>query len=292
MWDGDRNRVLWVDINAGAVHTGTLVGQHITQDSVLHLAETVGAVVASRQGELLVAGARRLYSVSTQGIVSAGPQIIPDTVASRLNDGACDPAGRFLVGTLALDDRVSDEKLVRITENGGLEVIDDDLGLSNGLAFTGDGRRLYSIDTTSAIVWSRDYDPDTGAMGPRHQVLHLDDAHPDGMCLDEQENLWIAMWGAGQVRCYSPDGVQRAVVDVAAPKTTSVAFVGSELDTLLITTASEQLSDAQRADAPDSGRLFTVQVGIRGLAVPLWAGTAQGEWSDDERGAPMTAQRR
>jgi sugar lactone lactonase YvrE len=273
VWDADRNRVLWVDINAGTVHAGTLVGEQVTHDVVLELAETVGAVAASRDGELLVAGARRLYSVSTQGVVSAGPQIIPDTVASRLNDGACDPEGRFLVGTLALDGRASEEKLVRINENGAVEVIDDDLGLSNGLAFTADGRRLYSIDTTSAIVWRRDYDPDTGAMGPRHQVLHFDDAEPDGMCLDEQEHLWIAMWGAGQVRCYSPDGEQHAVVDVAAPNTTSVAFVGPRLDTMLITTASGQLSDAQRAGAPDSGRLFTAQVGIRGLAVPMWAGT-------------------
>jgi sugar lactone lactonase YvrE len=273
VWDGDRNRVLWVDINAGAVHSGILVEAQVTHDTVFRLAETVGAVVASREGELLVAGARRLYSVSIQGVVSAGPQIVADTVASRLNDGACDPDGRFLVGTLALDDRVSEEQLVRINANGGVEVIDDDLGLSNGLAFTADGRRLYSIDTTSAIVWSRDYDPETGAIGARHQLLHFDDGHPDGMCLDEQGNLWIAMWGAGEVRCYSPDGSQRAVVDVAAPNTTSVAFVGPALDTLLITTASEQLSDTQRADAPDSGRLFTARVGTRGLGVPMWAGT-------------------
>jgi hypothetical protein len=127
-WDGDRNRVLWVDINAGAVHSGTLSAQHVTHDTMLRLPETVGAVVASRDGELLVAGARRLYNVSPKGAVSGGPPILPEGIASRLNDGGCDPAGRFLVGSLALDDRAYEEVLVRVDADGQILVLDDDLG--------------------------------------------------------------------------------------------------------------------------------------------------------------------
>ena len=99
----------------------------------------------------------------------------------------------------------------------------------------------------------------TGAVGRRREFLRLDGS-PDGMCADEQGNLWIAIWGAGQVRCYSPAGEQRAVVDVPAPNTTSVAFVGPTLETLLITTASEQLSATQLARYPNSGRLFIAHV--------------------------------
>ena len=85
--------MLWVDINAGAVHTGALDGERVTEDSVLELPETVGAVACARDGELLVAGARRLYRVSPDGAVSPGPQLIADDTASRLNDGGVRPGG-------------------------------------------------------------------------------------------------------------------------------------------------------------------------------------------------------
>jgi sugar lactone lactonase YvrE len=279
-WDGDRNRVLWVDINAGAVYAGTLSAQRVTHETVLHLPETVGAVVCSRGGELLVAGARRLYVVSPDGAVSHGPQILPERIASRLNDSGCDPAGRFLVGSLALDDRAHEEVLVQVDADGHVVVLDNDLGMSNGLAFSPAGDRLYSVDTVAGIVWIRDYDSGSGSAGRRREFLRLDGDKPDGLCVDAQGNLWIAMWGAGRVRCYSGDGEPTAVVEVAAPNTTSVAFVGTSLDTLLITTASVQLSDAQRERYPDSGRLFTAQVGVSGLPVPLWSGA---------RGAPDAA---
>jgi sugar lactone lactonase YvrE len=255
------------------VHTGTLAAQRVIHETALHLPETAGAVVSSRQGELLVAGARRLYHVSPEGAVSPGPNILPEHVDSRLNDGGCDPAGRFLVGSLALDDRAYAEVLVRVEADGQVVAIDEDLGMSNGLAFSRRGDELYSVDTTPGIVWVRDYDPATGAAGRRRELLHLEGDQPDGLCVDGDGNLWIAMWGLGQVRCYSPSGAHLAVVDVAAPNTTSAAFVGASLDTLLITTASEQLSDAQSARYPDSGRLFAASVGVSGLPVPRWSGS-------------------
>jgi sugar lactone lactonase YvrE len=272
-WDGDRNRVLWVDINAGAVHSGSLPSERVIHESVLHFPGTVGAVVSSRDGERLVAGERSLYRVSSDGFVSPGAQILDKHAASRLNDGSCDPAGRFLVGSLALDERSNEEMLVRVEQDGRIVVLDGDLGMSNGLAFTPEGDRLYSIDTTPGIVFTRDYNATTGAVGPRSEFLHLYGESPDGLCADRDGNLWIAMWGAGQVRCYSAVGQLVAIVDVAAPNTTSVAFVGAALDALLITTASEQLSDEQRARYPDSGRLFVAHVGVSGAPVRLWAGS-------------------
>jgi sugar lactone lactonase YvrE len=271
-WDADRDRVLWVDIAAGQVHTGRLAASRVIPEAVLTFPETVGAVVSSRRGELLVAGARRLYTVSTDGRVSPGAEIIGADAASRLNDGCCDPAGRFLVGTLALDDRVRSEILVRVEPDGAILLIDDDLGLSNGLAFTLDGGALYSVDTRGGTVWIREYDAQTGGVGRRRAFLQIDGT-PDGLCVDEEGSVWVAIWGSGEVRCYSAAGKQIAAVDVAAPNTTSVAFVGAALDTLLITTASEQLSEAQLARYPDSGRLFIADVGVRGAPVPRWAGT-------------------
>jgi sugar lactone lactonase YvrE len=154
-------------------------------------------------------------------------------------------------------------------------VIDDDIGLSNGLAFTPDGSQLYSIDSKRGTVWIRDYDVESGAVGARREFLHVTGGDPDGMCLDGEGNLWIAVWGAGQVRCYSPRGEQIAVVDVDAPHTTSVAFVEPSLDTLLITTSSKQSEESPPREYPDAGRLFLAQVGVSGLPVPKWAGSKQ-----------------
>jgi sugar lactone lactonase YvrE len=92
------------------------------------------------------------------------------------------------------------------------------------------------------------------------------------MCVDVEGNLWVAIWGAGEVRCFAPTGELLATVEVAAPNTSSVAFVGPNLDTLLITTASEQLSAAQHDQFPDSGRLFTAAVGKIGCPTSYWSG--------------------
>jgi sugar lactone lactonase YvrE len=287
VWDADHDRVLWVDISAGEVHRGTLSAQGVREARVLHLQETVGAVVSARDGELRVAGARRLYRVAPDGAVIPGPELIADDTASRLNDGGCDPDGRFLVGSLALDDRAAAEVLVRVDQEGGIEVIDQDLGMSNGLAFSPAGDLLYSIDTIARVVWIRAYDSRSGAVGRRQEFLRVDGS-PDGMCVDVEGNLWIAIWGAGEVRCHSAGGEPLAIVEVPAPNTTSVAFAGPALDTLLITTAAEQLSDAQRARYPDAGRLFTAQVDVDGLPVAPWAGA--GAWPE-RFGAAMTVRR-
>ena len=272
VWDAHRQRLLWVDINAGTVHFGTLSGMQVVPTGHLDFDGTVGAVVSAADGTLLVAGARHLHTVGADGRRTTGPQLIPDDQRSRLNDGACDPAGRFLVGSLALDDRRDAEHLFRV-EDGAVTVLDNDLSLSNGLAWSPDGARFYSIDTVPGRVWVRDYDVTGGRYGERRLFLDVVDGSPDGMCTDADGNLWVAIWGRGEVRCFSPGGVHRATVEVAAPNTTSVAFVGPDLDTLLITTASEQLNAARLAEHPDSGKLFTASVDAVGLPTPDWSGS-------------------
>jgi sugar lactone lactonase YvrE len=269
VWDAQRQRVLWVDVVEGKVFTGSLHGHGVVAESALHVDETVGAVVPAASSGLLVAGRHDLYLVDPLGNQRRLVEVVPRNKQSRLNDGACDPAGRFLVGSLAQDGRTGDECLYR-WDSHGVTTLDDDLTLSNGLAWSADGTVLYSIDTDPGIVWQRSYDPATGATGVRTQVLHVTDGHPDGMCLDVEGNLWIAVWAAGEVRCYRPDGEQIAKVAVAAPHTSSVAFVGPRLDLLLITTARDELSKAQLKAFPDSGRLFLVDPGVAGLPVPAW----------------------
>jgi sugar lactone lactonase YvrE len=253
LWDAARQRMLWVDINSGHVHSGEWRGGKVLPRERFEFPGTVGAVVCSATGELLVAGQRELWTVAGDGTKSRGLQLIPDQMVSRLNDGGCDPAGRFLVGSMALDEREGEESLVRV-EGSSVTIIDDDLSLSNGLAWSPDGRWLYSIDTTSGLVWIRDYE----ILGPREEFLRITEGSPDGLCVDVDGNLWIAIWSAGQVRGFTPDGEQFATIEVAAPNTTSAAFIGPDLDTLLITTSD--------------GPLFACDLGVCGLPVPVWSG--------------------
>jgi sugar lactone lactonase YvrE len=157
LWDGARERVLWVDINAGEVLAGSLRDGVIDDAAPLvGFDETVGAVVCAQNGQLLVAGA---HSVFTPGDPSGATTLFDASKNSRLNDGACDPAGRFLVGSMALDDRGGEECLYRIELDGSVTIVDQDLTLSNGLAWSPDGSVLYNVDTTPGIVYARRYDP-------------------------------------------------------------------------------------------------------------------------------------
>ncbi|MEV0899989.1 SMP-30/gluconolactonase/LRE family protein [Actinoplanes sp. NPDC049802] len=267
LWDPGRQRLLWVDITAGAVHEGrldTATGE-IAHTRARTFDSTVGAVAVAADGGLLVAERHTLVHVDDRtGTRTPLARLLPADRHSRLNDGAVDPAGRFLVGSLAQDDRTGEELLLR--QDG--TVLDDDLRLSNGLAWSPDGSRLYSIDTLPGTVWTRDYDPATGATGPRRRAFTLH--HPDGMCADADGNLWIALWGGGRVERRTPDGDLLAVVTVDAPHTSSVTFAGPGLNTLVITTARQDLSPADLARHPHSGRLFTARVDAVGLPTTYW----------------------
>lgn len=286
VWDATTGLVHWVDVEVGDVLTGRLTADDVVAGRRVHVDTTVGAVLPGPDGRLVVAGRSALLVLEADGTVRPGAELLPPAAGRRLNDAACDPAGRVLVGSLSLEDdtgpdATGHECLWRVEDDGSVTVLDADLGLSNGLAWSADGGTLYSVDTLPGVVWARDYDPVTGAVGPRRVHLSADvlrragDGHPDGLCADADGNLWVALWGAGAVACFAPDGVVRHVVDVPAPHTSSVALVGPELGTLLVTTASRDLDAPGRARHPDAGRLFTADaspLGVRGVPTTPWNG--------------------
>jgi sugar lactone lactonase YvrE len=274
VWDAPRNRILWVDINVGHVMEGRLDGDRVVVDRTHRVEGSAGAVAVSEAGELLVAGTRGLHVIELDGSIRSLPPILGDGRPQRFNDGKPDPAGRFVVGSM--DERyvIGDEQLVRCELDGSVTVLDHDLGLSNGLAWTADRRTMYSIDTKPGQLWARDYDVETGATGPRRLVRAFDGENADGMCLDTDGQLWIAFYGPGEVRRYTPEGELTGVVEVASPHTTSCAFVGADLDRMLITSASQELEPDVLRTFPDAGRLFLVDVGARGLPEAFWSGRA------------------
>jgi sugar lactone lactonase YvrE len=273
VWDGDAGRLLWVDIPRGRVLRGALDGNRVEVVAEHSFDSTVGATVPTADGGLLVALRRGFATIAPDGTVRTGPTVVPGTADSRFNDGACDPAGRFLVGSMALDDRRGAEHLYRLDAGGRVEILDGDLTLSNGLGWSPDGATLYHVDSIPGVVWARDYDPPSGEVGARRALLRIDSGTPDGLCVDADGSLWIAIWGAGEVRCFTPAGEHVATVRVPAPHTSSVAFVGPQLDRLLITSARKELSAADVTAWPLSGRLFLADVGAIGQPTPAWAGS-------------------
>ncbi|MES1212301.1 MAG: SMP-30/gluconolactonase/LRE family protein, partial [Leifsonia sp.] len=258
VWDPIRERLLWVDIRRGAV----LVGE-LRDDGTIGIQERVqtpgmvGAVAVSRAGDWILAGERGILTRSAAGVLAAGPTVLAEDSGRRLNDATIDSAGRFVVGTLKIDETpTTTERLVVVQPDGGLHDLDTDLSLSNGLGWSPDGTLLYSIDTVPRILYERDYDASTGTAGPRRVLIAFDDGvNPDGMCVDADGGLWVAIWGGGQVRRYTPAGVLDRTIEVPSPHTTCVAFAGPELATLVITTATKDLDDAARARFPLAGRL-------------------------------------
>lgn len=272
VWDADAQRLLWVDINAGHIHTGELVGDEIRPVETRRVDRTVGAVALASTG-LLVAGHHDVLLVEPAATTTVA-RLVPKTERRRLNDGKCDPAGRFLVGSLSLGDP-GPESLYAVDPVHGVTVLDDDLQLSNGLAWSPDGAALYSVDTTPGVVYVRAYDVSTGRCGERRVAFRVADGSPDGMCMDTDGHLWVAVWGAGEVRRYSVEGDLLAVVTVAAPHTSCVTFAGPDLDRLVVTTAREGLSARESEDHPASGSLFLADVAARGLPTPVWPGSAK-----------------
>lgn len=275
VWDAARSRLLWVDIHAGAVLQGALRGGRVEVAGRETFDGMVGGVVAAADGRLLVAAQERLVEVGPDGLRTDGPRVAPAGDARRLNNLAVDPAGRAVVGTLSLDGPSEREELVRLEHDGSLTMIDDDLTLSNGLAWSTDGQRFYSADTERRTIFVRSYDAGAGATGERQVHVRVDDGLPDGIATDVEDHLWVAVWGAGEVRRYDPDGALVERLAVPAPHTSSVGFAGDDLELLVITTASAELSDAGRAAHPDAGRLFTAHVGVAGRPVTAWSGSVR-----------------
>lgn len=279
VWDAARDRLLWVDILAGLVLEGELVvGDTVdVRETARHeFPDMVGAVVPADDGTLLVAGQGSLVVQAPDGTRRSGPRIVSPGDIRRTNDGGVDPAGRFLIGTMSLDESSEEannnEFLVRMEDDGTLTTVDTGLGLSNGLAFSPDGTVLYNTDTEAATVYARDYDAVSGRFGERRVHLVVEDGHPDGMCADTDGGLWLAIWGGGEVRRYAADGSVTDIVTVAAPHTSCVAFIGATPGLLVISTALKDLTRRQVAEFPDSGRLFTARVDYTGVPTTPWSG--------------------
>lgn len=270
LWDPATGELHWVDITAGHIHSGTLRydtsgRSDITRHATRTLPEPVGAVVPDGQGGLIAAAGLSLTRLGGNGEqcrVATVP-VPEDGVARRMNDAACDPAGRLLAGTKA--DAPAAAALYRLDRDARVHILLEGITISNGLGWSPDGTTLYYADSPTRRVDAFDYDLATGALSHRRTFAEFDTGEPDGLTVDAAGRVWVAAWGAGQVRAYEPDGRLAGIVEVPASQVSSCVFAGPDLDTLVITTASEGLNAHTRRAEPHAGRLFTCRTGAIGL---------------------------
>lgn len=273
VWDSEREMLYWVDINAGVVHT---FDPATGEDRAISVGEPVGAVVPRRSGGLMLAVRRGFASLSPE---SGGLRLVCDPDGHnpelRFNDGKCDPAGRFWAGTITGRDKPGRAGLFCLFPDLHAEQKLADVTNSNGICWRSDGRMMYYIDTPLQRVDAFDFDPETGSISNRRPVVTVPDdmGHPDGMTIDAEEKLWVAMWGGGAVHRWDPDtGEHLGSVDVPASQVTSCAFGGRNLDELYITTARAGLARKELRTQPRAGGLFKAEPGVQGAKAFAFAG--------------------
>jgi sugar lactone lactonase YvrE len=264
VWDARNGRLLWVDIEGRAIHSTDPAGGQTTS---IPTPSAVGVTLPRESGGLVAALEDGFWALDDDGRFEQLAAIDTRGGALRFNDGACDPAGRLLAGTMAWDAAEGRGSLYRLDTDLRLTRLLDGVTISNGLGWSADGGTLYYVDTPTLGIDAFDYDVASGALSRRRPFVSITpgEGRPDGLCVDEDGAVWVALWPGWSVRRYLPDGRLDAVLPLPVAHVSSCVFGGELLDELFITSAWTMLSDGDRAAQPHAGSLFRASVGVRGL---------------------------
>jgi sugar lactone lactonase YvrE len=234
-----------------------------------HVAEVAAALRPRSRGGAVI-GIERGFALENAGgtLVHLGELWTNEHV--RMNEGSCDPDGRFYCGSMSKDKRPGAGALYRLDPDLSVHVVLPDVTISNGLEWTKDGSRAYYNDTPTCAVSVFDYDSKTGLTNRRVFVdFSSEGKRPDGLTVDEHDGVWVALSNGSAVRGYNKDGVLAEVIEVPAKKVTACTFGGPQLDRLFITTSRQNI---EPGTDPLAGSLFRAVPGVRGLPVREFAG--------------------
>jgi sugar lactone lactonase YvrE len=268
-WHTAEACLYWVDIVAKQVNRFDPASgaTHSTA-----LPTMVGAVVGCASGGLLAATQAGLLRWRGDGPrqTIAVPQ--PDQPFNRLNDGKCDRAGRFWVGSMALDGAPRRGCLYRIDPDGTTTCMDRGFSLCNGLGWSPDNRTMYLTDTPNGRIYAYDFDLASGELANRRVLVQVaeDAGYADGLAVDAEGCLWSAHWDGWRITRYDPTGRTIAAIAMPVARPTSCAFGGAALNLLYVTSARVGLSLAARRRQPLAGSLFTIDPGVAGCPVGLF----------------------
>ena len=262
-WGGLR----WVDMLAGDILSLASDGGEVDRR---HVASVAAALRPRRQGGAVLGVERGFALEGLDGTITHLDALWTTDERVRMNEGACDPDGRFYCGSMAYDQRPGAGAVYRLDPDGSVRVVLDEVTVSNGLDWSPDGSRAYYNDTATGRIDVFDYDRQSGLTGRRtFAEISPEVGSPDGMTVDQQGGVWVALFGGGVVRRYTPAGALDETIEVPARKVTACTFGGPRLDQLFITTSREGLGAGVD---PLAGSLFRAVVGVIGLPVREFAG--------------------
>jgi sugar lactone lactonase YvrE len=280
VWDHRQNVLWWLDIFRHELHA---FDPATGADQITDLGAQIGAVALRASGGLVLAAPEGYVAFDpATGARSVLATVEHDPSKMRLNDGKCDSRGRFWAGSIAhnaVDPEavvpvVGAAKLYRLDPGADAVEVLDGVTVSNGMGWSPSDDTFYYVDTMTHGLDAFDYDADSGAISNRRTLVTLSptEGHPDGMCVDEDGCIWLALSGASQIRRITPAGDLDRTLHLPLSRVTSCAFGGPELDELYITTHSALMSHLDRQAESTSGALLRCQPGVRGLPGNAFAG--------------------
>jgi sugar lactone lactonase YvrE len=271
VWDATQRRLIWVDIEGCILHRYDPVSR---ENQSVTMSGRIGYAAPRRGGGMVLAMEHTFAVTDRFDCVVEVIATVEPNAPTRMNDGNCDSRGRFYAGTMALDERSPVGSLYRLDPDGAVELILSDVTVSNGIDWSLDGETMFYVDSASQSVDAFDFDIATGRISNRREFVRFstDEGTPDGITIDAEGCVWVALWGGWSVRRYTSDGELGLVVTLPAQNITSAAFGGDLLDELYVTSAREGLSDSELDAQPEAGALFRCRTGIVGRAQHVYAG--------------------
>ena len=264
--------LLYVDIEG---HALICLNPKNGEEQVWEIGERIGTVVPRQSGGFVCAGDSGIYSFDPEtgekkSMADPEPDKRPD---NRFNDGKCDPSGRFWAGTISTVKKTGDANLYMLDVNGDLSLKVPEVTNSNGICWNAKADRMYYIDTPTKEIWAFPFNNQFSELGEKQVVFNTEDAgldgSPDGMTMDEDGMLWVAMCHGGLVVRINPE-TQEVVQQISFPcvETTACAFGGANLDRLFVTTGIHKLLEEENA-----GYVFVADgIGVRGVEAFAYAG--------------------
>ncbi len=267
MWDARAQTLYWLDILNKRIYANA--------DVIAELDEFIGCLTLRQRGGLVFTKRLSFWTLELDSASSTFLAAPADEPANnRFNDGKCDPRGRFLAGTMDMNEKDPTGSLYSFDGKSITKLLSN-VTISNGLTWSTDGKTFYYIDTPTREVKAFDYDLDSGAIANSRVVVTVPEplGWPDGMTSDSQGNLWIAMWGGAQITKWNPNtGQLLEQIPVPVIQPSSCVFGGKNLNELFITSARKGLDDAALKQYPLSGGVFRVETNVEGLPMFEFAG--------------------
>lgn len=266
LWDAASGLLHWIDALGGTIFA---LDPSTGETKSIQVGHEIGCIAIRETGELIVATAREISEIDDSGERQLLVSIPGDDPSLRFNDGKCDSSGRLWVGTMSpLGVRPRAAALYRIDppKNSVLEIIGH-VTTSNGLAWSPDESLLYYVDTATQRVDCFDYDSLHGSLGKRSAFAAIESSAglPDGLCVDRDGFVWVAVYGAGAIYRYAPNGRLDEKLAVPVRWVTSLTFGGPDLHDLFLTSGTRRMSADERSGQPMAGRLLVSKIDVEGL---------------------------